>query len=98
MFSVFEIGDRVTRLIFLDDGTWTREGDPCLARSPLKHGTVVNVRKDVMCCRSEINPIDYPGHTHEIVYDVIWDGDEPRFKSSFLPLGIEKEVMLREEV
>ena len=34
-------GDRVTRVVFLDDGTWRREGDKCLSRSPLRHGTVV---------------------------------------------------------
>lgn len=35
------IGNRVTRIVFLDDGTWRREGDKCLKHSPLRHGTVV---------------------------------------------------------
>jgi hypothetical protein len=38
----WKIGDRVTRLQFMDDGTWDRLGDKCLPESPLKHGTVVN--------------------------------------------------------
>lgn len=33
------VGARVTRPIYLDDGTWTREGDACLP-GPLKHGAV----------------------------------------------------------
>ena len=33
-------GDRVVRHVFLDDGTWRREGDTCLKESPLKHGMV----------------------------------------------------------
>lgn len=39
--SPWKIGDRVTREVFADDGTWAREGDECLKRSPLRHGTVV---------------------------------------------------------
>lgn len=34
-------GDRVTRLAYLDDGTWSRDGDECLAYSPHRIGTVV---------------------------------------------------------
>lgn len=33
-------GDRVTRLVFLDDSTWIKKGDACLKESPLKHGVV----------------------------------------------------------
>jgi len=33
-------GDRVTRQVYLDDGTWNREGDKCLSSSPRKHGVV----------------------------------------------------------
>lgn len=36
-------GDRVTRQKYLDDGTWARKGDKCLAKSPLLHGTVIRV-------------------------------------------------------
>jgi hypothetical protein len=35
------LGMRVTRKVFMDDGTWSRYGDGCLNRSPLKHGTVI---------------------------------------------------------
>ena len=34
-------GDRVTREVVMDDGKWQRQGDKCLARSPLKHGEVL---------------------------------------------------------
>lgn len=34
-------GERVTREIYMDDGTWRREGDKCLP-GPLKHGTVID--------------------------------------------------------
>lgn len=33
-------GDRVTREVYMDDGTWARLGDKCLPQSPLRHGTV----------------------------------------------------------
>ena len=36
----FDTGDRVTRPVFMDDGTWDIEGDVCLARSPLRHGVI----------------------------------------------------------
>ena len=34
-------GERVTREIYMDDGTWARLGDKCLPRSPLRHGLVI---------------------------------------------------------
>lgn len=34
-------GERVTREIYMDDGTWMREGDKCLALSPLRRGVVL---------------------------------------------------------
>lgn len=37
----WNIGDRVTREVYLDDGTWTKRGDSCLKDSPLLHGEVV---------------------------------------------------------
>jgi hypothetical protein len=33
-------GDRVTRRVFCDDGTWNKKGDACLKDSPLRRGTV----------------------------------------------------------
>lgn len=41
----WKIGDRVTRPVFMDDGTWLRCGDTCLP-GPLKHGVVVDERSD----------------------------------------------------
>jgi len=41
----FKIGDRVTRSIYMDDGTWRIKGDSCLP-GPQKHGTVINIIKD----------------------------------------------------
>ncbi len=38
----WQVGDRVYRLTFMDDGTWAREGDRCLDRSPKKFGTVIS--------------------------------------------------------
>lgn len=38
-------GERVTREIYMDDGTWQRLGDKCLKNSPLRHGTVVKRSK-----------------------------------------------------
>jgi hypothetical protein len=35
-------GDRVTRMVFFDDGTWEREGDKCLSQSPLRRGVVTH--------------------------------------------------------
>jgi hypothetical protein len=39
-------GDRVTRLVFMDDGTWDRKGDDCLSKSPLRHGVVTHRSRD----------------------------------------------------
>jgi len=36
-------GDRVTRKVYLDDGTWATLGDKCLPKSPLKHGTIIQI-------------------------------------------------------
>lgn len=37
------VGTRVTRPIFMDDGTWASLGDSCLKRSPLRRGIVRKV-------------------------------------------------------
>lgn len=39
----FKIDDRVARPLFMDDGTWLQEGDACLARSPMRRGTVTGI-------------------------------------------------------
>ncbi len=41
---MWNIGDRVTRLVYMDDHTWVKKGDSCLKFSPLYHGTVTNVQ------------------------------------------------------
>lgn len=44
-------GVRVNREIFLDDGTWARKGDSCLAKSPLKHGTALRCEGQLVVVR-----------------------------------------------
>lgn len=41
MVRKWEVGDRVIRNVYLDDGTHNREGDSCLPYSPKYHGVVV---------------------------------------------------------
>lgn len=43
-------GDRVTREVYMDDGTWQRQGDRCLERSPLRYGVVESVELDELGC------------------------------------------------
>lgn len=62
-----KVGDRVTRPLFMDDGTWNREGDDCLDRSPLRHGVVVSVYLKKSCY----------GGIDELI-DVKWDSGETR--------------------
>jgi hypothetical protein len=54
----FFIGDRVSREIYLDDGTWNELGDVCLP-SPLKYGTVSHKEWD--CCG------------HRYIFSVKWN-------------------------
>ena len=39
----WKAGNRITRQIYLDDGTWQIKGDSCLSQSPLRHGEVLYV-------------------------------------------------------
>lgn len=43
-----KVGDRVSRMVFCDDGTWRKLGDKCLSSSPIRCGTVLSrsVRRD----------------------------------------------------
>lgn len=75
----FRVGDRVTRELFMDDGTWSREGDACLDRSPLRHGEVV---------RSYGEPDTGYGANPEL-YEVRWDDGTTR--QGYLPHGLEFE-------
>lgn len=36
-----QIGDKVSRPIFLDNGVWHQLGDKCLKHSPKRFGTIV---------------------------------------------------------
>ena len=51
MKSNFLLGARVTRRVFMDDGTWMREGDSCLDHSPLRHGLVIKQTRDEIIVR-----------------------------------------------
>ncbi len=41
--SLQMLGARVTRPIFMDDGTWMQHGDKCLPKSPLRRGLVIKI-------------------------------------------------------
>lgn len=55
-------GDRVERERYVDDGTWDRQGDKCLDRSPIRTGVVTSVE------------LGRPGRygPDDVVY-VLWD-------------------------
>lgn len=36
-----KIRDKVYREVYMDDGTWNKEGDKCLPNSPLKYGRII---------------------------------------------------------
>lgn len=73
----WKLGDRVTREIYMDDGTWVREGDECLKRSPLKHGEVIAIDKSCL-----------NGPVEEFVH-VRWDDGTVAI---YLPHGIDREL------
>lgn len=41
----YNVGDKYSRLVFLDDGTWSRHDDRVLKYSPVKHGVVIKCYK-----------------------------------------------------
>lgn len=41
MSRKYKVGDRYSRLVYLDDGTWQRFDDRVLPYSPIKHGVVI---------------------------------------------------------
>lgn len=73
----FEIDQRVTRPLYMDDGTWQREGDSCLDRSPLRRGSIVR-----RYSRWGTRHGDYPE-----MYEVRWDSGE--IQDGFLPHGLD---------
>lgn len=59
---IWEPGDRVIRMLYMDNGEWQASDDRCLAGSPLMHGTVLRVE----------------GDENEILEAVVeWDEDTP---------------------
>ncbi len=75
---VWEIGDRVTRKLFMDDGTWDQQGDGCLFRSPLRHGEITAIEAD----------------DHGVtVYHVLWDRtpDRPPSTRRYYGHGFDRE-------
>ena len=51
----------------------------------LKRGVVVQVERDVICCRGSGE------HVHEVVCYVVWDGED-KISHAYLPRGIERET------
>lgn len=41
------VGQRVSRQVYMDDGTWRRKGDSCLKTSPRRYGTVRHINEKV---------------------------------------------------
>jgi hypothetical protein len=42
MIKKHKVGDRVSRMVFCDDGTWNKFGDKCLSSSPKRFGVVIS--------------------------------------------------------
>lgn len=63
-----KVGDRVTRELFMDDGTWWREGDKCLPHSPLRHGVVIKSYRK----KGGLDGVKWI----DDVIDVLWDDGE----------------------
>lgn len=53
----FKVGNRVTRPLFMEDGTWLERGDSCLPESPLLHGTVIELGLDTQWGARERQPM-----------------------------------------
>lgn len=80
---MYELGDRVTRPIALDDGTWNRLGDRCLP-GPLKHG-IVTRRYLSLPLTSAYNPT---GDRINRLIDVQWDDGS---KGTYFHHGVNRE-------
>ena len=83
--SRFPIGARVTREQFMDDGTWVLHGDRCLARSPLRHGSVTRVYREPRHRRGALWLGPYPE-----LYEVAWD--DGTTLPGYLPHGLDPET------
>lgn len=83
MSDQWKPGDRVQRSIFIDDGTWMREGDSCLVRETnFRRGTVLGYE-------NRISP--YFGWTDRLVL-VQWDDDGS--VKGYFDHGVQYEVGL----
>lgn len=84
------VGDRVSREVFMDDGTWARKGDKCLPDSPLRFGRVVRVAPRGLV-RGVGGAPDF--HSDELMYHVEWeDGYRP---GSYFGHGLNNEGATR---
>ena len=61
----WSVGDRVTYPVFLRDGTWEREVDVCLSRSPLLHGTITAITREPTPHGTYYRP--------PLMHEVAWD-------------------------
>lgn len=71
----WKVGDKVKRLLYMDDGTWEREGDSCLDKSPYKYGVITKITKD------------FGSLWYRNLHVKFEDGS----KSEYLPHGIERD-------
>lgn len=82
----WEIGDRVSRLLFMDDGTWWKHGDTCLKYSPTRYGNIIKIYQKKSC-------IDGLKWTNNMI-DVQWDDGETK---SYLDHGVTKVLNSRDD-
>lgn len=78
--GAFVVGDRVSRPLYLDDGTWARDGDQCLSHSPLRKGFVASIRTVTSAVA------DGSIMTDEVI-DVLWDNGQ---LCTYLPTGVDR--------
>lgn len=77
------VGDRVTRKLYSDNGVWQQQGDSCLSRSPLMHGTVVRLYQERV-----FPTLDNPAERWDDLVEVHWDDGKVR---RYFDHGIERE-------
>lgn len=77
--KIWNLGDRVAREVYLDDGTWMKLGDECLP-GPLKYGVVID---------AVYSTHDSHGPTNRWVYTVRWDDKK---EQRLLEHGMQREA------
>lgn len=92
-YPLLGIGDRVSRLTYMDDGTWAREGDSCLVNSPKRHGIVVriNIETESLLLLEPLARKRY----RELLYVVQWDGEHGMH--SYFRHGVELEEVVEQK-